>query len=680
MKLAVLLNYIQDLFLADHIDYHFAKNFTAHVEHIDHVEREEHVKHFQHIEQIEWLEQPQLEQLAQLEIKQFCLDSRQVTSGTAYIAVSGTRTDGKKYIPEAIQRGAALILAEKSALTAGLLVNDQSIAITPENVNFGIAISAATKQSKASNNHGLLGCCISRNDEVRSLKGNALILYIADLRKKLGKIVSFFYGQPSRQLAVFGVTGTNGKTSTCFYLAQLLAKFAKPCAVIGTIGIGLPDQLAAASLTTPDTITLQRSLADFLQQGINHVAMEVSSHGLSQYRVAGIEFNTVVFTNLSHEHADYHPTMQDYWQAKLRLFTEYNYRHAVINFDDPYGRELLAYLARDIEISRDLKTTGNIKITGYSLDSSAIESSLNEIKFTGDLLVLRDIQYSLTGVSATLQQIRYGGALPGSALVATEIVAQTQLRLQLLGDGNLYNVLAAIAVCLGDGFALADILLQVSSLSAPIGRMQIVSTKLKNELSNTSKPSVAPENVNLTVSSRKTCSVYPGSNSKMTQFSDHQLDSPLVVVDFAHTPAALGQALMALRRHCQGKLFCVFGCGGDRDRSKRPLMLQEALKYADQIVITQDNSRTEDPQQIVADIVAGLEPQPDLVVNLDRSAAIHYAIQSALGNDIVLIAGKGHEQYQILADGITPFSDMAVAEQALAKRNSYINYEEVRCK
>jgi len=554
-------------------------------------------------------------------IHSICLDSRMVQPGALFIAVPGLKTDGRQYIAQAIQQQAAVILAEAIS---------PSTEVVPQ-----IAAGAAGQSGNT---------CFSVEQH-----GNTLLIYYHGVFEHIGAIVSWFYNHPSKQLKIIGVTGTNGKTSTCYYVAKILAALAKPCGMIGTIGIGLPDQLTTITHTTPDQVTLQAGLANFCQQHINYVAMEVSSHGLVQQRVAGVEFDTVVFTNLTQDHADYHGTTAAYWDAKLQLFLQYKYRHVVVNLDDPFGRQLIALLPADVKITgislMPQRQELNLQYLGSANIGSVNLGSANLGRVNLEIISAQEIQYSLTKITAQIQ------ARSGSG----------QLQVNLLGEGSLYNVLTAMAVCLGYGFTFAEVLQAAQSLSAPQGRMQIVGGNFS------SPPHNPPPNQRFGGGLYNFTLALYGKSHLDDDFNLGRAVEPVVVVDYAHTPAALTQALLALRRHCHGKLYCVFGCGGDRDRTKRPLMLAEALQYSDVVIVTQDNPRTEAPEQILADMLAE-QPQQlpeNLILNLDRAAAIQQAIAAATANDMVLIAGKGHEDYQLIANKVLPFSDVAVARAAL---------------
>jgi len=399
------------------------------------------------------------------------------------------------------------------------------------------------------------------------------------LRERVGVIADAFFDHPAAAMNLVGVTGTNGKTSCTQLLGQALRLLGRPCGVIGTLGSSLDGRVLDGGLTTPDPLALRQQLAGWRDQGVADVAMEVSSHGLMQGRVSGLRFSAAVFTNLSRDHLDFHGTMEAYGAAKARLFEQPGLGCAVINADDGFGRDL----------AQRLRPRLPVVTFGFGAEA--------------DVAVLR-ADYRADGVDATLKT-PWGGL---------------DLRSALLGDFNLANLLAVVAVLGQSGIAIADIERVAPQLKPISGRME-----------------------------------------RVAAFAD--ID---VVVDYAHTPDALEQALVALRRHCHGALWCVFGCGGDRDQGKRPLMGEVAERLADRVVLTSDNPRGENPADILAQIQAGMNGAA--LVESDRAAAIELAIAQAAPGDLVLVAGKGHESYQLVGDETRPFSDIAVAQAALAAR------------
>ncbi|MDN7141780.1 UDP-N-acetylmuramoyl-L-alanyl-D-glutamate--2,6-diaminopimelate ligase [Pseudomonas sp. JQ170] len=463
-------------------------------------------------------------------IRELTLDSRNIRPGDLFLAVPGARVDGRDHIADALKRGAAAVAYEAEGATV--------LPIT-----------------------------------------EAPLIPVKGLIAQLSDIAGRFYGEPSRQLNLIGVTGTNGKTSVTQLVAQALDKLGQHCGLIGTLGTGFYGELQSGRLTTPDPIAVQATLNDLKKGGAKAVAMEVSSHALDQGRVAALEFDIAVMTNLSRDHLDYHGSMQAYEDAKARLFAWPNLRCRVVNLDDEFGRRLA-----DADAESRLIT--------YSLKDSAASLYCREAHFDDD------------GVRAVI------------------VTAQGErtLRSRLLGRFNLSNMLAAVGTLLALDYALDEILKVTPTLEGPIGRMQRL-----------------------------------GGGSK-----------PLVVVDYAHTPDALEQVLQALRPHAKGQLLCLFGCGGDRDRGKRPLMAEVAERLADQVLVTDDNPRTEDPQQIFADIRPGFANADAVAFVAGRGAAIAQLIANAGVDDVIVLAGKGHEDYQEINGERHDFSDLVEAEKALA--------------
>lgn len=408
------------------------------------------------------------------------------------------------------------------------------------------------------------------------------LLVAPDLRVALGKIASRFYGQPSRQLSLVGVTGTDGKTSCVHFIAQALSAAAGPCGILGTLGIGVHGMTEPSLHTTPDPLRVQRWLAQLAVDGRRYAAMEVSSHALDQGRVSGVAFTAAVLTQLSRDHLDYHGTAEAYAAAKRRLFFEYQPDWTVLNLDDAFGRQIAA------------EQNGNAHMIAYGLGPRP----------------------------EALQRFVWGEALAlsraGLRLRIRSSWGEGELGAGLLGRFNAHNLLAALATLLALELPLSKALALLAQTTPVVGRMERL---------------------------------------------EGGAGQPLVVIDYAHTPHALEQALRALREHGAGRLWCVFGCGGDRDPGKRPLMGGIAEAWADQVVVTDDNPRTENPQNIVTAILAGMrQPQQALVIR-DRHAAIVRALTAAGSGDLVLIAGKGHEDYQIIGAQRLPFSDHAVVRE-----------------
>jgi UDP-N-acetylmuramoyl-L-alanyl-D-glutamate--2,6-diaminopimelate ligase len=468
------------------------------------------------------------------------LDSRLVVAGNLFIAVKGTQTDGAQYIAQAVENGAAAVLAEQ-----------------------GVDVPS---------------CSVP-------------VIAVPQLSEYVSDIAGVFYGRPSHQMPVTAITGTNGKTTCSQLLAQLFELLDEPSGFIGTLGYGLSGsglsgsgknrgQITDTGLTTPDAISVQRILAELKDAGAKRIAMEVSSHSLVQRRVAGLQVDTAVFTNLTRDHLDYHGDINSYAAAKARLFAMAGLKNAVINIDDNVGRLILANL---------------------------------------DPLV-NGVSYSVENHSADIHCDRI---LIDASGIDAEIVTpwgRGRLKSSLLGKFNLANLLAVIGAAGVQGFALDKVLQAASALTAVAGRMELVDASAR----------------------------------------------PAVVVDYAHTPDALEKALQALRRHCRGNLWVVFGCGGDRDIGKRAEMGKVADHRADKIIVTSDNPRGESPEKIIDQVLLGITRDVSAVV--DRRDAIRTAIADAQPIDVILLAGKGHEDYQILGADRLPFSDQAEARLALRNR------------
>ena len=466
------------------------------------------------------------------------LDSRKVKPGDLFFACKGVNDDGTKYIDAAIENGAVAILSDT--------VEDRH-------------------------------AC----PDARSVP----IFYYPDLHKIIGNVAAKFYGYPAEKMTIIGVTGTNGKTSITQFIAKALGMFGKKCGIIGTIGVGFPDELVNTGLTTPDAITVQSTLFDFLKEGAEAVAIEASSHSLVQNRLQSVSFKIGIFTNLTRDHLDYHRTFDEYFLAKKILFQFPSLEHALINIDDEYGRKLITSLPK------------NITAIGYSASGNTLKNNNFPLIQTSNIKILPN----------------------GFELNVLTPWGEGELHSTLLGRFNIDNLLAVLGALCVMGFDFNAVVKTLEKLTTVRGRMEAL-----------------------------------GGGAK-----------PLVVIDYAHTPDALLKALLSLREHCHGKLICVFGCGGDRDRGKRPIMGEMAERYSDYFIITNDNPRTEDEKQIMHDILAGLS-SPNLAhIEYDREKAINFAIKSANAGDVVLIAGKGHEDYQILGKEKIHFDDVEKSVIAL---------------
>jgi murE/murF fusion protein len=470
-------------------------------------------------------------------------DSRQVRPGDGFLAWPGAAVDARAHVAAALAAGAAACLVELDGVQA-FAFHDARIATYP------------------------------------------------GLKAASGEVADAWFDQPSQRLAVLAVTGTNGKTSSSWWLAQALSNLAPPdavpCGVVGTLGVGVPPHLVSTGLTTPDPVALQVAFAEFAKQGLRACAIEASSIGIEEQRLAGTRIHTALLTNVTQDHLDYHGDMARYWQAKARLFAWPQLRAAVINVDDPYGAELAEQLSAS---ALDLWT---LSITPGAAHRARLQA--------------QDIRYELQGVAFTV----------------VEGVQQLPLATQLIGDYNVSNVLGVIAAMRTLGVSLADAVQACAHLTPVPGRMECVSAA----------------------------------------------GQPLVAVDYAHTPDALAKALDALRPLVQargGQLWCVFGCGGNRDSAKRPLMGAVAGAHADRVVVTSDNPRAEAMDAIISQILLGLTGVADVQVEPDRARAIAQTLAQAGAADVVLLAGKGHEDYQEIAGQRLPFSDIEQVKKAFAR-------------
>ena len=466
-------------------------------------------------------------------VRELTLDSRKVLPGDLFLAVPGALNDAREHIADAIARGAAAVVYE--AKGAPFVLANPTVAMIPLN----------------------------------------------GLSAQLSAIAGRFYGEPSRAMHLVGVTGTNGKTSVTQLIAQALDRLGEPCGIIGTLGCGFYGALEAGRHTTPDALAVQATLADLKQSGARSIAMEVSSHGLDQDRVAALDFEVAVFTNLTRDHLDYHGSMEVYGAVKSRLFAWPQLKCRVINLDDPFGLELAA---------KELPS----RVIGYSLENPTAE------------LYCLDANFTDQGVEARIMTPQGDGLL----------------RSPLIGRFNLSNLLATIGALIAMGYPQDEILAVMPHLQGPAGRMQRL-----------------------------------GGGSQ-----------PLVVVDYAHTPDALEKVLAALRPQVSGELLCLFGCGGDRDRGKRPLMAGVAERLASRVLVTDDNPRTEDPAQIFSDIRSGFTDLQKVTFLHGRDQAIDCLIAGASAGDVVVLAGKGHEDYQEINGQRLAFSDVQQAVKALAAR------------
>ncbi|MFK8076891.1 MAG: UDP-N-acetylmuramoyl-L-alanyl-D-glutamate--2,6-diaminopimelate ligase [Granulosicoccus sp.] len=469
------------------------------------------------------------------------VDSRLIERGDLYLAVDGSVTHGMRYAQAAVDAGAAAVLiASDDVDTFGELIETIR--------NSGVPVVA-----------------------------------VDDLASQCADIAARFYGYPDRSMTLIAVTGTDGKTSVCRFIAQAFSAAGKRCGYIGTLGWGLGDALNSTELTTPDVVSLRRMLASLQRDGAELVALEASSHGLAEQRLKELSIDVAVLTNLGRDHLDYHKTVEHYKASKASLFSWPGLTTMVLNEGDSFGRELLADKP---------SSTRQIAYKTECLGANVESSSLGR----DDVLSLYacDVTADDTGLSFTLSE---GGH---SAHVSTS----------LLGQFNVDNLLACYASLRACGIAANEARHGLSAVKPVEGRME--------------------------------------------RFGGQ--GSPTIVVDFSHTPQALSVAIESVRVHCRGNLWVVFGCGGDRDPGKRAPMARVA-EQADYIVLTDDNPRTEASEDIIAAAMKGFERPEDVIVLADRSKAIRHAVSQAKPDDLVLVAGKGHEDYQIIGNTRYPFSD-----------------------
>lgn len=491
-----------------------------------------------------------------IRISGLSLHSQSVKAGELFIALSGSKLDGRQYIEDAIQHGATAVISEGA-------------------------------------------------ESRLSYQAGVPIIELPDLKQQVGMIAATFYGHPSRDMIVIGITGTNGKTTTAHLLAEALTLLEIPAASIGTLGLKFRDYIEDFGLTTPDPISLQRSFAWLKEQGAKAVVMEVSSHALDQARVNGIDFTGAIFTNLTQDHLDYHRTMDSYLAAKAKLFHKKSLKFAVLNRDDPATSKLYAQINPAVKICRyGIAPKGN--------DMPGQLDTANKAWYVDHRSQIT------TGVDIEALEIDDKGPIALRVRIDNQT---TTLQTKLIGHFNALNVLAVCGALFNLGFSISSIAQVLSSVSAAPGRMQSFSNQ----------------------------------------------GQPKILVDYAHTPDALEKALLASRAYTKGTLWCVFGCGGDRDRSKRAQMGYIASQLADKVIITNDNPRTEDPVMIAKEIAKGISQgfEHKFQIELDRKEAIAYAIREAKAEDVILVAGKGHEDYQITGTERRHFSDAECIEAIL---------------
>ncbi len=492
-----------------------------------------------------------------LPIRHISLDSRRVEADGLFLACAGRRTHGLRGLGEACSRGARAILWEPAE---------------------GI--------------------------EPPAPRDDVFMAPVAELSRHASAIAARFHADPSATLAVAGVTGTNGKTTTSWLIAMAMQQLHRRAGYIGTLGCGVPGEvLAGGEYTTEDAVSVQQRLADLLASKAECVAMEVSSHALDQFRVEAVQYRVAAFTNLTRDHLDYHGTMENYAAAKARLFDLSQSGTRVINVDDAQGAQ---WALQQAELGK-----APLLVTARTNQGRATAAQCVARHTTTVCIEACDIERHARGLRFRL--IDSSAAMSATAGISMEI--------PLIGEFNVDNVLIAYGVLRALGVEADEARGALSGSKAPPGRMEAF-----------------------------------------------VIDSgALAIVDYAHTPDALAKALAAARAHCSGQLHLVFGCGGDRDAGKRPMMGEVAARLADRLIVTDDNPRTEDPAKIVADIHRGIAANVTVLTQHDRAAAIREALKAARDGDVVLIAGKGHEDYQIIGSEKRPFSDQVIVKEFMRR-------------
>ncbi|MFT2090154.1 UDP-N-acetylmuramoyl-L-alanyl-D-glutamate--2,6-diaminopimelate ligase [Paraglaciecola sp. 2405UD69-4] len=477
-------------------------------------------------------------------VGELVIDSRQVSSHKAFVAVKGYAQDGRDFISQAISLGAKVIVAQ---------CDDPAL-------------------------HGHI-----------DTRQQCKIVSFYQLPETLSELAARFYQYPANSMSVIAVTGTNGKTSTVQLVNQLASLMGERSASIGTLGAGVYEQAAKNELkttinTTPDPISMQALLAGFVGDGVSQVALEASSHALIQHRISAVKTDIAIFTNLTRDHLDYHGSMAEYAAAKRMLLAQPELRYAVININDIEHKNWLTQIPNGV----------SVVLFGQNINVSSIAKGYqycvaNNLRFTAD----------------------------GIRMSICSSWGDCEIRLSLLGEFNVSNVLAAICSQLCLGKSMKQIAYLAQKIKPVAGRMEVFSRAGKAS----------------------------------------------IVVDYAHTPDALEKALTASRQHCKGKLWCVFGAGGDRDAGKRPLMGEIAERLADHIVLTDDNARSENPQAIIDEILAGCIHPENILVEHDRKTAIQTAYSMTSDEDMVLVAGKGHESYQIIGTNTVAYDERHFVSQ-----------------
>ena len=488
-----------------------------------------------------------------IRIEGLTLDSREVNTRLAFLAIKGHERDGRDFIPQAISLGARVILA----------------------------------QTEDSDAHGQMEMC-----------DHSVIISLYELPQMLSALAAAFYDYPAQKMTTVAVTGTNGKTSTVQLLTQVKSALGTRSASIGTLGSSVFEgdetqwSNTPAANTTPDAIRMQYLLADFVQSEVRHTAFEASSHALVQGRLGTVKTDIAVFTNLTRDHLDYHGTMEEYGKAKRLLLQQPGLKAVVLNANDDESKKWDG--AADKSITR----------IWTGIDESGLDGS-------GESECLREHNNPQSRHCFATNASYHAG---GCSFELVSSWGSAAISLPLFGKFNISNVLSAIGTLLAEGERFDDVVNAVNAITPVPGRMEVFS-------------------------------VTGAAN---------------LVVDYAHTPDALEKVLLSAKFHTTGKVWCVFGCGGDRDKGKRPLMGQAAEVGADAIVITTDNSRSESPESIAEDIIEGLKNRELAVSIPDREQAIRHCLEHAHESDIIIVAGKGHEDYQIIGDKKTNYNERAV--------------------
>jgi len=477
-----------------------------------------------------------------IDITGISTDSRSIGPGNVFLAVKGIANHGITFVDRAVEAGAVAILW------------DSATAPDP------------------------------------GARGAAAMIAVRGLADRLGELANRWFDAPSDRMSVSGITGTNGKTTVAFLVAQCMQLLRTPCAYMGTLGAGIATPERETGLTTPGCIELHRNLADFAERGVAHAALEVSSHALHQHRIDGIRFDSVLFTNLSRDHIDYHGDMDAYGETKARFIMDGDVANRIVMVDSPFG----------------------LRLANRCMDRSADNLIAVSSQSASDAAAMTHVH---------LQAIETDEL--GSTVAARSSWGNAQFHLPLAGSFNVANAALVLAQLLAWRIPLSDAANALSRALPPPGRMQRV-------------------------------------------LFDAAAPVPAVYIDYAHTPAGLEAVLTTIRSHCKGNLWCVFGCGGDRDRGKRGPMGRIVARLADRAIVTSDNPRSENPSDIIAEVLRHM-PGGTVAIE-DRAVAIAHAVSLAESDDVVLIAGKGHENYQVIGDTRRPFSDYDVALSNLEKR------------